>query len=210
MKLITLLTSVLLSFYSWSQDYITFQGKLTYDVFFYDSINPNNQQTSKMVLYTNDTLVRVETENVQLGKQILIKNLPINKYYTLLEFEGKKYAIQHHVKADNISSKYTFNKKFGSRKFNGLKIKRIVVGHQQHAFKQTVTYLKNVNPIYLDAIKGIPGLPIEYQIQTEDGIYLYKLVELNQEIPSKNLFGIPADYKRVTFEEFIQQMGTSN
>lgn len=210
MKLMTLLASVLLSFLSWSQHYIPFQGKLTYDVFFYDSINPNNQQASKMVLYTNDTLVRVETENVQLGKQILIKNLPLNKYYILLEFEGKKYAIQHHVKADTIPTKYTFKKKFGSKKLNGLKVKRVVVGHQQHANKQTVTYLKNVNPVYLEAIKGIPGLPIEYQIQTEEGIYLYKLVELKQEIPSKNLFGIPADYKRVTFDEFIQQMGTGN
>jgi hypothetical protein len=210
MKLITLLASVLLSFISWSQRYIPFQGKLIYDVYFYDSINPNNQQASKMVLYTNDTLVRVETENIQLGKQILIKNLPLNKYYIMMEFEGTKYAIQQHVKNDISPSKFTFKKKFGSKKLNGLKVKRVVVGHKNRTHKQTVTYLKHVNPIYLEAIKGIPGLPIEYQIQTEEGIYLYKLIELKQEIPSKNLFGIPADYKRVTFEEFIQQMGDTN
>ena len=100
-----------------------------------------------------------------------------------MEFEGKKYAIQHHVKTDTIPTKYTFKKKFGSKKLNGLKVKRVMVGHQNHPHKQTVTYLKNVNPIYLEAIKGIPGLPIEYQIQTEEGIFLYKLQELKQEIP---------------------------
>ena len=35
--------------------------------------------------FTNDTIVRVEAESNQIGKQVTIRHLTLNKYYILLE-----------------------------------------------------------------------------------------------------------------------------
>jgi hypothetical protein len=71
-------------------------------------------------------------------------------------------------------------------------------------------YLKVISPKYLEVLKGVPGLPVHYFIQNENGMYEYKLVELNKEKPSKDLFGIPSDFQKVTFEEFISIYSKTN
>jgi hypothetical protein len=209
MKYFSCFFLLVLNFTFFSQKYIPFQGKISFEVNFTDSLNPSKKLISNMIVYTNDTLVRIETENPQLGKQILIKNIPLNKYYILLEIDRKKYAIQHYITKDTLESKFTFRKRFGSKKISGFKANKMELSHKTSKNKYLIYYLKNINPIYTEAIKGLKGLPVEYYIQTEEGMYFYQLKEIKEEIPNKNLFGIPSDFKRLTFDDFILEMSNS-
>jgi hypothetical protein len=43
-------------------------------------------------------------------------------------------------------------------------------------------------------------------LESEYGLLKYELIEINEEIPNYDLFGIPSDYKKTTFDEFVQEM----
>ncbi|MCE3294666.1 MAG: hypothetical protein K0R65_380 [Crocinitomicaceae bacterium] len=202
----TLLFILLLSFGSYAQQYKPFSGKLIYQVDFTDSVSKKSAPTSFMTVYTNDTLVRLETESGRMGKQSTIRHLVLNKYYILLEVNGEKYAIQHQAEADTSASKYTFDKKWGKKRFDGKKAKKVQVNATGFTEPLTMYYFKDISPKYIEAIKGVPGLPVEYYIQTEDGMFRYKLVEFSEETTDRDLFGIPSDYQKVTFDEFMNKM----
>lgn len=197
---------LLASFGSYAQTYVPFQGKLIYQVDFTDSVSKKMAPTTFMTIYTNDTLVRLETESDKMGKQVTIRHLTLNKYYILLNVNGEKFAIQHQAAADTAASKYSFDKKCGSKRFDGKKAKKVQVMALGFSHPLTMYYFKGISPKYIEAIKGIPGLPAEYFIQTEDGMYRYKLVEFSEEEVDRNLFGIPSDYQKVTFDEFMNKM----
>lgn len=197
---------LLASFGSYAQTYTPFRGKLIYQVDFTDSVSKKTAPTTFMTIYTNDTLVRLETESDKMGKQVTIRHLVLNKYYILLEVNGEKFAIQHQAAADTSASRYSFDKKCGSKRFDGKKAKKVSVTAAGFSHPLTMYYFKGISPKYIEAIKGIPGLPAEYFIQTEDGMYRYKLVEFSEEEVDRNLFGIPSDYQKVTFDEFMNKM----
>ncbi|MGV3629694.1 MAG: hypothetical protein ACO1O6_00715 [Bacteroidota bacterium] len=201
---------LLISFGSYAQQFKPFSGKLIYQVDFTDSVSKKSAPTSFMTVYTNDTLVRLETESGKMGKQVTIRHLVLNKYYILLEVNGEKFAIQHQAAADTAASRYSFDKKCGKKSFDGKKAKKVAVNAAGFTHPLTMYYFRDISPKYIEAIKGIPGLPAEYYIQTEDGMYRYKLVEFSEEAVSRDLFGIPSDYQKVTFDEFMNKMMQGN
>ena len=205
-----LLLLLLLSFGSYAQQYKPFRGKLIYRVDFTDSVSKKTAPTSFMTVYTNDTLVRIETQSERMGKQVTIRHWVLNTYYILLEVNGQKFAIQHQADADTSASKYSFDKKCGSKRFAGKKGKKMAVSAPNFGDPLTMYYFKDISPKYVEAIKGIPGLPAEYYIQTEDGMFSYKLIEFSEENIDRDLFGIPSDYQKVTFDEFMSKMMQGN
>eukprot|EP01041_Mallomonas_annulata_P035596 gene35596-58573_t len=188
----------------YAQEFKPFVGKMVYAVDFTDSIGKIPLQTTYMTLLTNDTIVRIEAESNQIGKQITIRHLTLNKYYILLEINQQKFAIQHQASADTSASKYTFKSKMGKRKFCGLKAKKVSVSNPNFKDGIPAYYFRNYSPKYLEALKGIQGLPVDYYLQTEEGFYHYKLIEFKEEKISRDLFGIPSDYQKVTFDEFMK------
>ena len=52
----------------------------------------------------------------------------------------------------------------------------------------------------------IPGLAMDYSLPTQDGLVHYVLQSFEQSPQHHDLFGIPSDYKRVTFEQFVNEM----
>jgi hypothetical protein len=193
-----------------AQKQVPFQGKLVYKVTKTDSLIPNKKYESNMVVFTNDTLVRIETENIQLGKQILIKNLLLKKYYVLLEINEKKFAIQQHVKEDSCNTNYQLKNKFGTKKFANKKAKLVVIKNTKTNSVQNVYYFKGISNKYLDVFPEINGLAVDYKIATEEGIYHYQLIEFSTLKVAKDLFGIPSEYKKVSFDEFIDEMMKMN
>jgi hypothetical protein len=67
-------------------------------------------------------------------------------------------------------------------------------------------YLKDYSPKYINTFEDFPGLPVHYFIISVDGVYEYKLLSMEEFLPSKDLFGIPSDYKRVTLDEFMDHI----
>lgn len=201
---------VFISTYSFSQEYKPFVGKLTYSVDFYDSLHKKPTSTSSMKIFTNDTIVRVEAESDMLGKQVIIRHLTLNKYYILLEMNEQKFAIQHQGDKDTVASKYLFKYKMFGKKMCGKKAKKVVVKSTNLSAPMTMYYFKQYSPKYIEAVKGIAGLPVDYYIQTNDGYFHYKLTEFSSENVPNDLFGIPSDYKKVTFDEFMQSVMGEN
>lgn len=155
-------------------------------------------------IYTNDTITRIETETDQLGLQTYIRNIAKNKAYLLLELEGKKFAIQTHLNSsDTIKDRgYTVKKKMGSKKIAGLKCKKYWV-QDKNTTGFYCYFTKSISNKYLMVYPEVPFLAVDYYIPTNDGLIHYELVSIKRELVDRNLFGVPSDYEKITFEEFI-------
>lgn len=195
-----------------SQEYLPFEGKMVYQVQLSDSVDSKPHQSKFVTIYTNDTLVRVESESNQLGSQVMIKHLTLNKYYILLELNNQKFAIQHLVENDTTASKYSFENKRKKKKILGKKAKKTIVSfaNSLNSPKTAMYYYPEYSPKYLDALKGISGLPVDYYLFTEEGVYHYKLIEFKAEKVNRDIFGIPKDYKKVSFDEFLNAVMDNN
>lgn len=164
-------------------------------------------------LFTNDTIVRVETETDALGNQIYIRNMAIEKAYLLIEMDGQKFAIQTDLNkkkaADTTKIVYTHKKKlFGGKKINGIKCNKYRIVYSEK-IQFDCYFAKNISNKYLEVYENIPGLAVDYYIPNEDGLIHYELTKIEEKKVERNLFGIPSDFKRVSFEEFMKSMGLS-
>ncbi|TSJ44769.1 hypothetical protein [Fluviicola chungangensis] len=164
-----------------------------------------------VTLYTNDTVVRVETETQQFGVQVYIRNMELNKAYLLLELDGNKYAIQTDLskKKDSIQKTYTVTRKTGSKKIAGLKAKKYLV-QDENTEGFYCYFAKNLSNKYLQVYPEVKGLALDYYIPSQDGLIHYELVEKKDEQVNRDLFGIPSDYKRISFEEFMHVFYSNN
>ena len=190
----------------------SFVGKLTYKITICDTALERFIPIRYMTVYTNDTLIRIENETDRLGKQIVIKHLFLNKSYLLVNTPTGKYAIQANHNEDNKDSlrmSYTFQKKCGSKTFCNIKAHKALVRHKDFTRPLVFYYFKKYNPKYLNNFENCPGLPVLYYIPTDDGMLKYELISLNSEVPEHDLFGVPSDFKRVTFDQFIEEMMSS-
>lgn len=161
-------------------------------------------------VFTNDTVVRVETETGQFGNQVYIRHMAMNKAYLLLNIDGRKFAIQTDLtkeqEKDTVAVKYTFKRKWGGKTIAGFKCKKYVI----FDVAQNETYIgyfaKKIPNKYLEVYREIPGLAMEYIIPTQDGLVKYELQSFQAGSQNRDLFGIPNDFKRVTFEQFVTEI----
>lgn len=184
----------------------SFTGKLVYKVELEYPDTNVVQRKWFVTVYTNDTIVRTETTNTQFGDQVYIRHMELNKAYLLLNVEGTKYAIQNDLskKADTLPAKYVLKKAGGHRKIQGIKAKRYKVTYSELKDKPFYIWVaKKLKGSYIEAYSELNHLPLEYVIPTEDGIEHYTLIGVDRTLPDRNLFGLPSDYKRVSFDEFM-------
>lgn len=188
-----------------------FTGILEYKISARDSAFSEVLPNFPMIIYTNDTIVRKENFTNQLGTQVTIQHTALNKAYLLLHTKMGKFAIKTDLnkipaKSDTTKSKYTFSKKMFRKKVLGMKAKRIIAHHD--AFEEPIEflYLKKRSNKYNNVFPEVPGLLVKYSVVTPDGILDYELVKMNEYSPNRDMFGIPSDYKKVTFDEFIDIM----
>tara|TARA_B110000285_G_scaffold109866_1_gene124777 strand:+ start:4180 stop:4875 length:696 start_codon:yes stop_codon:yes gene_type:complete len=184
-----------------------FIGLLEYKISARDTSLKDMLPSYPMVIYSNDTIIRKSNFTDQLGIQVVIQHMIMNKSYLLLEAAQKKYAIQTDLsktESDTIPSKYTFKKKCLTKKILGMKAKRIMVSHPDFEEPIEFLYLKNIANKYNPVFKEMPGLPVKYSVYTPDGILDYQLVKITEYTPDRDLFGIPSDYVRVSFDEFLE------
>lgn len=202
--LVALLT---LSFMGYSQKHKAFSGKLVYNITICDTNLQKLLPVRQMVIYTNDTLLRIENMTDQLGKQVIIKHMNLNKSYLLLHTPISDYAIQtdHNVEKQD-SFPYTYKKRWGKRKICGMRANRLMVNHYSFPEELEFLYLKDRSNKYINTLENFPGLPVKYYIATIDGIFRYELVSFEEIQPEKDLFGIPSNYKKVTFNQFMDEI----
>ena len=160
-----------------------------------------------MLIYAKDSLLKVINFSSNMGKQELIKHLSKEKSYLLLETTKGKYAIRtNYTKYQDTTFSYSFKKKLGSKRIAGMKAKKLSVTFMDIDKKFTFYYLKNIPAVYGSAYTNFPGLVVEYYIPTDEGMFQYTLTELKRIDPPLTLFMVPTDYKRVSIEEFMEEM----
>ena len=91
-----------------SQKHEKFTGKLVYEITMVDTSLQKIYPKKEMVIFTNDTIVRIENETKQFGKQILIKHTILNKSYLLLNDGLNKFAIQTDLSKTNKTDTSSF------------------------------------------------------------------------------------------------------
>lgn len=185
----------------------SFVGKLTYSINIADTSLSKYFPEKRMEIYTNDSLLRIENHTEEFGKQILIKHMVLNKSYLLLSLDLGNFAIQtNHQTQNSDSSLYVISKKIGKKKICGLKAKKIHVEHPSLETETEFFYLPRYSPKYLNTFLEFPGLPVIYYLNSEYGLLKYELIEIQEEVPNYDLFGIPSDFKKLSFDEFVQEM----
>lgn len=207
-NILTIFFSVIFSV-TFSQSFKPFYGKLIYEI---SNIDRPSDTTSEMTIYSIDSLVRIEAHSNIFYSQSFIKHLIKRKAYLLISVdENMHFAIQDNFEKTNdkevdsftISRKYIWKKKFGIRNIHGMKAKKLKLTLLKSNKSHACFYSKNYSSKYLDAYNDFPGLPLIYYIETEDGTLKYSLKKVDFTYPDYNLFGIPSNYKRVTFDEFV-------
>jgi hypothetical protein len=205
MRYLLIFSWIFISHYGKSQDFKPFEGELIFSVELIDSLTTKEKLLSFVRIYTNDTLVRTETESYALGKQILLRNLPLKKQYVLLEYKDKKYAIQQHIPIDSISQQsFIYSKK--SKRFAGIKGKKVklpIIGTS----KKTTCYIsENLNPIYTNVFPGIKGMPLVYYIQSSEGVLKYTLRKITKYKIPNSYFYFSNEYEKISFSDFISRI----
>jgi hypothetical protein len=190
--------------YAQKTSFKPFTGALTYKVELVDSTLKKGTFQYYMRIYTNDTMVRTENESELFGKQIVIKNLKLNKQYLLLTYNNKKYAIQQQLFPDTTPSKYQFEEKQKFKKFAKKKSRLAITSIKNVPYKFNTYYSIELNPIYLDILKGIKGLPTQYFLPSNNGILRYTLIEVQETSLPSTAFLFSKDYLKITFEDFIK------
>jgi hypothetical protein len=185
-----------------------FVGTLTYKITICDTALQKFVPTRYMRIHSDDTLTRIENESDRLGLQVVIKHMQLNKSYLLLQTPFGKYAIQtdHNQSKQDSVLPYSFKKKFGKKKICGLKATKTSVRHKGFADPMVFYCVKKYSPKYLNTFENAPGLPVIYYIPTNDGMYKYELIEVELRKPAHDLFGIPSDFERVTFDQFMEEV----
>lgn len=183
-------------------------GMLVYNVELVtnDTINPKNKW--QVVVYTNDTMVRVETQGGPFGKQVYIRHMVLNKAYLLIAMEGQKFAIRTDlsIKNNDSTKNYTTKKVFGSKKIKGIKCKKYLITDNGAPAGYYCYFAKRIPNKYLEVYSDISGLALDYFLPSQDGLIHYQLAQYQPQILEKNMFGIPSDFKKVSFEEFMNAM----
>jgi hypothetical protein len=202
-----ILLFILIPVITFSQKKEGFSGKLVYTISICDTNLAKFIPPKQMVIYTDDTLLRIENQTDQLGKQVIIKHMVLNKSYLLLDLPVGSYAVQtdHNVEKQD-SFPYTYKKRWGKREICGLKANRLKVSHDIFPEPLEFLYIKKYSNKYINTFENFPGLPVRYYIATVDGIFLYELTSIEITKPDHDLFGIPSNYKRVTFDQFMDEL----
>jgi hypothetical protein len=183
-----------------------FSGKLVYKGTFMDTTITNKDSSVFITIFCNDSLTRTETFNERIGKQVYIEHLRLNKGYLLLYYQGKKFAIQQ-LDTSKTVSKYTFKRKFGKKTIQGIKCKKVMVNHPDFEQPYLMYYAPKIMAKYNKATRGMKGLPVDYYVKSADGVIHYQLISFEPFVPDYNLFGVPSDFKKVSFDEFMEQIG---
>lgn len=185
-----------------------FSGKIVYKVEMLDTAVQQLIDARDMVLFTNDTLSRVELMNDALGEQVTIKHLSLKKSYILMTMVGKKLAIQTTSADDTVKTEpYVFKYHlFGKKKINGHILKKVTVYREDLGQKKVCWYFKDIRPDLMEMYPGIIGLPADFYVGTVDGIVHYSLQSIENKAVEKDLFGIPSDYEKISLLDFLNHV----
>lgn len=194
------------------------EGTLVYDVAIQSGNSSQaagglNGATNTVYLKGNNSRIDMASA---LGKEITIFNSKSDNAVILKEFSGQKLMIT--LTKDNWKAK---NKQNSGLKFELLNETKVIAGYTtRKAVANTAegrsfvvyytTELLPANKEYDATFTNLPGLPIEYEIESGKTKFIYTLTRILYEPVQVSLFDFPTTgYRVMTYEE-NQQLKKGN
>lgn len=194
-----------------SQKKIPFVGTLEYEI---RNLELKDEKPQLIHILSLDSLIRIETNSSVFGPQSFIKHLIKKKSYLLISLdENQHYAIKGDFSdADSLDKpkKYFWKKRFGSKKIGGLAAKKLKLTFLQSQKSYICLYSKKYTATCQEAFTDFPGLPVLYYLETDDGVLEYRLKKYTTIAPNYDLFGVPSNYTKITFDEFVDLLNNTN
>lgn len=185
---------------------VPFSGELVYQSKVVH--NKSDSLYGKMLIYAKDSLLKTVTFTSELGKQEFIYHLRLNKSYLLITTTKGNYAIKMPYSEMSDTTDYQFKKQCGHKMIAGKKAKKLKVKLDGIDKSFTFYYFKDIAPQYGSAYTKMPGLVAEYFIPTDRGLLKYEIISLKEEDTPLELFMIPSGYKKVTLDEFMEELSS--
>ncbi len=200
--------------HGFSQKTRSFSGELVYHIRNVDKgqamFTDGKDEEEKMIIYAKDSLLKVVNFNSASGAQECLKHLSRNKSILLLEIGEQGYAVRIKEEESNEESSYTFKKKCGfSKRYQGLKCKKILMKHPSLSNDLICFYTKKIPAKYGNVFAQLPGLPVLYYLISPKGLLRFELESYKIYDPPLTLFMIPEGYEVVSMEEFLDILGDS-
>lgn len=185
---------------------LPFSGELLFKV---ECVAPADTNRESMLIYAKDSLLKVVNFSSKMGQQELIKHISRQKSYLLLSTTKGNYAIRtEYTKNLDTAMHYTYKKVLGYKKISGLKAKKLKVNFLGINKTFDFYYFKKIPAKYGSAFTEFPGLVAEYFLPTDQGLFKYSLTSLKVMDPPLSLFIIPEKYKKVSLEQFLEEIAT--
>lgn len=202
---------LIIGFNSYAQKTIS-EGTITYDIL----IQPKNDEAkgaasgltgAKTIIYLKGGLHRTDMTS-SLGTEITIYNAKVGNAAILKEYSGQKLMIT--LTKENWESK---NKKFEGISFEQATETKVIKGYNcKRAFAKlkdgsaiSVYYTPDLIPInkdYSQLFKNLPGLPMEYELETKKLIFKYNLTQIDFSPLQASKFDFPkSGYRIMTYDE---------
>jgi len=191
-------------------------GTLLYNISIHSSI-----QESKTIPGATLTLYVSKTKsssvmNSALGTESAVYDNVLGKGFILKEYSGQKLMItinhkdwqQKNQWNNNLNFNYTNETKI----INGFTCKK-ATAITQSGNPFTVYYapdIKITNTMYNNAFPGLPGLPVQFDLQSGNLIFQYQLTSINYGVVPANIFEAPKSGYRVMSYEENQQLRKTN
>lgn len=175
-------------------------GRLSYKVNSYNSIGKKVGETTQIVEFVSDSMIRVDQQTGS-GLQTAIINYKDSTYIILMTISDMNIAIEmpkETLRADN--PKYTIKYKCKKEKIAGIKAKKAIIVYEDR--EEEIYYAKEIPGNFNQKFSGLKGYPVKYAFRDESGSIVYELSEIDPYGINDNTFIIPNDYHRMTFEEF--------
>lgn len=205
MHRILLLSSIIFLLFSCKLPSInteSFEGKFIYTISSESNTPDLSDSINYQVIYAKDSMLRIDSYT-PIGKQIYIKHIPKNRAYILMDLGFKKVAIQTIPDTLENQGRYEFSYQSGKEKFGKIKASNIRVKDLELDTTFNMNYYASISPKYSTAMKGIPGLPVNYYLLIEGAWANYRIYSIEKKALNIDLFGIPNEYEIITLDDFI-------
>lgn len=189
---------------------LPFIGTLEYEI---RNLELKDEKPQLMHILSLDSLIRIETNSYVFGTQSFIKHLIKKRSYLLISLdENSHYTIKGDFSqsdSSNATMKYSWKKKVGCKKIGGLASKKLKLTFLSSQKSFNCFYSTKYAAKYQEVYTDFPGLPLLYYIETEDGILEYRLIKHTTIAPNYDLFGVPSNYTKITFDEFVDLLNST-
>ncbi|MFA8449959.1 MAG: hypothetical protein ACEPOW_04630 [Bacteroidales bacterium] len=189
-----------------AKDKKPFTGKIVYEISYPDSDFTQEEISmlpNRMTLYLGKNHLKTSIPN-KLGVTEIIFNIEDHSSTALINSTGNKYAITRHQKEKKDQKKPTITITNETKEISGYQCKKaFITPYDENGvprpkievyFTEEIQHpgIFELNPEF----EGIPGFPMEYELNNDNIPQKLKVIEVNKRSVSKKQFEIPKDYEQ--------------